>query len=171
MEEFFLVARIIKLNAEDGSLKVRLITDFPENFRKQKFFFAEFQREYKKLFIEKIVLTKNGCVVKFKDFNDNEKAELLIGKELFIENAQLAKLKEFQFYEHDLIGSAVLLNETSIGTIKEIMRMPANDVIAIETTDGKELLIPFIKNIFLSFDVETKVLRIGTDENFFEEVN
>lgn len=170
MKEFFLVAKIFKLNDHDGSFKVSLITDFPDNFIKQKFFYVEFFGEMKKLFTEKIVLTKNGCVVKFKDFDSGEKAELLLGKEIFIDESQLSKLNEFQFFEHQLIGAEVLINENKIGFIKDIYKMPANDVLVIETIDDKELLIPFVRKILDSFDVDKKIMKLKTEDNFFDEV-
>lgn len=170
MEEYFLTARIVGFHANDGSLKVQLITDFPENFKTQKHFYVDYFGEKKKIFPEKIVLNKNGCVINFKDFSSNERSELLIGKELFIDSSQLTKLKKNQFFHHELIGSEVFQNSELIGKLKEIFSMPAHDVLVIEREGKDDLLVPFVKEIFNSFDKFEKKIFLKTPDGFFEDV-
>lgn len=170
MEEYFLTAKIVGFHASDGSLKVHLITDFPENFKKQKYFYIDYIGEKKKIFAEKIVLNKNGCVINFKDFSSNERSELLIGKELFIDSSQLVKLKENQFFHHELIGSEVFQNSKLLGKLKEIFTLPAHDVFVIEREGKDDLLVPFVKEIFDSFDKVGKKIFMKTSDGFFEDV-
>lgn len=170
MEEYFLVARIVGFHASDGSLKVQLITDFPENFKKQKYFYVEFSGEKKKIFSEKIVLNKNGCVINFKDFSSNERSELLIGKEVFIDSSQLMKLEKNQFFHHELVGSEVYQNSEQIGKLKEILSMHVHDVFVIERSGKDDLLVPFVKEFFNSFHKDEKKIFLKTPAGFFEDV-
>ena len=47
-----------------------------------------------------------------------------------------------------------------IGKFKDYMETPANDVYIIETTNGKEIMIPAVDEFILNVDTEENVMRV-----------
>ena len=59
------------------------------------------------------------------------------------------------------IGLAVRDEDgTEIGTLKDVMETGANDVYVIALSDGRELLLPAIRQCVLEVDVEAGFIRI-----------
>ena len=60
-----------------------------------------------------------------------------------------------------MIGLAVRDEDgTEIGTLKDVMETGANDVYVIALADGRELLLPAIRQCVLEVDVEAGFIRI-----------
>ena len=70
---------------------------------------------------------------------------------------------------HDLLGSRVYRNNREFGTLKDVLRSPANDVYVIENMQGKEILIPAIQDYIESFDRENKILIIKPGNQIYED--
>ena len=49
--------------------------------------------------------------LKFRNFNSDNDVEVLIGREIFVDEANIVKLPENYFFIHDLVGSRVFRNE------------------------------------------------------------
>ena len=59
-----------------------------------------------------------------------------------------------EFYDHQLVGLSVrLTDETKVGIVKEVIHLPAQDLLAVTTTDAKEVLIPFVTEFVPVVDV------------------
>ena len=46
------------------------------------------------------------------------------------------------------------------GTLRDVLETGANDVYIIDTTDGKEVLVPAIKQCILNVDIEEQKMTI-----------
>ena len=96
--------------------------------------------------------------------------EVLLGKDIFVDENDVVKLPADQYFIHDLIGSSVFRNKILVGKIVDVMVLPANDVYVIDA-DGKEILIPAIKEFVEKFIPSEKKLflipeaDIDYDEN------
>ena len=51
-------------------------------------------------------------------------------------------------------------DEKQIGTLADVMQTGANDVYVINMTDGRELLLPAIKECILSVDMEERKMVV-----------
>lgn len=61
----------------------------------------------------------------------------------------------------DLIGLKVVTDEgEDLGTLKDVLQTGANDVYVVEMTDGKELLLPAIKQCILKVDLEQQTMTV-----------
>jgi 16S rRNA processing protein RimM len=130
--------------------------------------FVDFFNEKKKFFIEDVKRKKDYFLIKFRNFNSERDVELLIGKEIFVDKANLVKLPEDQFFVHDLIGSEVYRNDKLLGVIKDVLPLPANDVYVVNDAEGNEILVPAVKEIILEFNPETKMLILKPGEDLYE---
>ena len=65
-----------------------------------------------------------------------------------------------EYYLVDLIGCIVVSNENKvIGTVKDVMPLPANDVIVVEK-NKKEHLIPLIDDVVKLIDIKNNKIEI-----------
>jgi 16S rRNA processing protein RimM len=171
VKDFFLIAKIVSIyekpslgqgksapgSAVEGFVKIFSYSDFPERFFDLKKVYLEFYDEKKEFCIEKVEKIKDYFLLKFKNFDTNNDASMLVGKEIFVDNDNLVNLPENYFFVHDLIGSSVFRNNEYFGKIKDVLSYPANDVYVIEY-DGNEILIPAVPDYLESFDPEKKIL-------------
>ncbi|HEY7752090.1 MAG TPA: ribosome maturation factor RimM [Ignavibacteriaceae bacterium] len=163
MTEYFLIGRIESAAGSDGFVKISSQSDFPERFSKLSEVYIDFWGDKKKFIVEKVTLQKNKILLKFKRFESLRDIELLISREIFVTDEKVVSLPEDSFFIHDLIGSKVFIGDKLIGEIKEVEKLPSNDVILIRSNKGKELLLPLIDKFVLKFDPSKKIMLIRND--------
>lgn len=99
---------------------------------------------------------KNGVRLAIKDVTNRDKAESLVGCELWIPRGSLPSLDEDTHYWVDLIGMAVFTTDGQhLGRIADIIATGANDVYVVETPKGypvQEILLPAIVSVVLRVD-------------------
>lgn len=113
-------------------------------------------------------------VAQLKGIDDPDKAHALIGCDIAIDERQLKKLAEDDFYWRDLQGLKVIdLNGISLGKVASMMATGANDVIVVkpETNSEKtkkvnEILIPYIDSVVKNIDLEQGLIKVDWDEDF-----
>jgi 16S rRNA processing protein RimM len=60
-----------------------------------------------------------------------------------------------EFYDHQLAGLAVVTTRGGhVGDVAEVLHLPSQDLLAVRTADGREVLIPFVAQIVPSIDLE-----------------
>jgi len=103
-------------------------------------------------------------LLSFKEINDCNQAEVLIGAELFIPKAALPQLENGSFYWFDLIGMAVYTTEdVYLGRIESIIETGSNDVYVIKDKK-KEILIPALASVIVNVDLEQKRMQVDPPE-------
>lgn len=100
-------------------------------------------------------------VVRFQGIDDRNAAETLHGKvlEAEVDAAELPDDPE-EFYDHQLVGLAVRTGDQTIGTVTQVIHLPAQDTLAI-TTDDREILVPFVLDLVPEINVDEGFLRIA----------
>jgi len=92
-------------------------------------------------------------LVSLREIRDRDQAERVRGQYLFVPASSAPPLPEGEYWPHQVVGASV---ETStgrlIGTVREIIRTPANDV-WVARADGDEVLIPALKDVVELVDV------------------
>lgn len=106
--------------------------------------------------------------IKFEGIDTVEQAAELKSKTLYLPLSQLPKLKEGQFYYHEIIGYQVHdAAEGDIGKVKVVYTMPAQDLIAVDH-NGTEVMIPVNDVFILRVDHETKTLFTNLPEGLID---
>lgn len=166
MNEYLLIARITSISGSNGYLNLQVITDFPQKLFKLKEVYIDFLGAKKKFKVENIRNSGKSFRIKFERFDSLRELEVLLNREVFIEAKDFTELPDGSYYVHDLINSEVWRNGKSIGLIKDVLQLPANDVFVITDDNGNELLIPFILNQIELIDSENKklILKPGSGE-------
>jgi len=151
----FQVGVISATHGLKGEVKVFPTTDDPQRFKKLKEVMLDTGKELIKLEVEQVKFFKQFVILKFRGYDDINDVEKWKKKPLKVYRDQAVALKKNEYYIADLIDMEVDLEDgTHFGTLKDVMQTGANDVYVIETTDGKEVLLPAIKQCILSVDVE-----------------
>jgi len=126
---------------------------------------ARQQPEWHQVQIESGKLLQGKSVIaKLAGIDDREVARQLMGCQIWIEKSQLQPLSDANnaYYWVDLIGCEVVnLQQQSLGQVKHLMETGAHDVLRIETSQGKPLLIPFVEGHFIqSVDIQHKQIVV-----------
>ena len=164
MPEFFLIAKIQSSLGKDGFVRIFSYSDFPERFLNLFKVYIDFFDVKKIFYVEKVEKKKDFFILKFKNFNNEKDVEVLIGKEIYVDDKDVINLPDDQYFIHDIIGSLVFKNNVLIGKIIEVLTYPANDVYVIDA-NGKEILIPAVKEFIDKFEPSEKKLILSPDAN------
>jgi len=169
VRDYFLIARIISIYGKNGFLKITSFSDFPDRFFDLRKVFIDFFDDKKEFLVEKVEKAKDFFIIKFKNFDSDTDARILIGKDIFVSSEDAVKLPENYYFTHDFLGCKVYRNNMEFGSIKEVLHYPANDVLVIENHEGSEVLIPAVAGYIESFSPEKKILVLKPGGELFED--
>ncbi len=160
MDELLKVGIIIKPHGVFGEAKVFPTTDDAKRFKKLKEVILKSERDGEMtLNVLSAKLFKNIVILKFAEFASPEEIDRLRGAELFVTRENAVKLQKGEYFIADLIGlTAVSEDGTLRGEVYDVLQTGANDVYVLHLSDGKELLIPAIRDCIRSIDLEQKLL-------------
>ena len=98
----------------------------------------------------------------FEGLTTRNDAEAMIGKLLF---ASVDEEDPINLISPDLIGSSVVTNSgETIGSLVDMMSLPAHDVYVLSNLDNKEVLIPVVPEFIESVDLISKIVTISPVE-------
>ena len=101
--------------------------------------------------------SKNNLIRFFEYLNRND-VEKFNNKEIFVDKNIFPELLDNQNYFVDFIGCKLFSHkDKEIGTIKDVIPIKQNDILAINTSDG-EKYVPFAKELIMFFDKNEKKL-------------
>ena len=110
--------------------------------------------------IEKIQISGEKSCIKLADCDKREEAENIQGLKFFLPRNQFEPLGENEHYLVDLIDSQVLNeNSKSIGSVVDVVNMPAQNLIVVDTGEH-EILIPYVDAHIKLFDKKKKILIV-----------
>ena len=155
MEDFFQIGVISSTHGIKGEVKVFPTTDEVNRFKKLKEVYLDTGKEHLILHPESVKFFKQFVILKFKEFNDINEVEQYRNKSLLVAREHAVKLKKDEYFIADLMGLKVMTDEgEQLGILKDVLQTGANDVYIVETSEGKEVLLPAIKECVLKVDVE-----------------
>ena len=103
-------------------------------------------------------------LISFKGVTDRDRAETLIGAELFIPETELPELDNGTYYWFELIGIEVYTTGGDyLGRITSIFPTGSNDVYVVKD-NKQEVLIPALESVVLDIDLELKRMRVDLPE-------
>jgi 16S rRNA processing protein RimM len=108
--------------------------------------------------LEKAIGNGKRMRFKFEGIDSELKAKNIIGKTIY---ANTKADDDINLIASDLIGFDVVTNtDDSVGELKDVMWLPANDVYVVFNGE-KELLIPIVNEVVLSVDYDKKEILIA----------
>ena len=169
------VGRLTKAHGLKGAIKLELFTDDPgRRFVPGAVFTLQVPTgsawHGKTLELVELRWYNQHAVGFFKDVPDRTTAETLAKAILWID-ADVAEQsdEEDAWYDHQLVGLAVMRDGVRIGTIGRLEHMPAQDLLIVKTPTG-DVMIPFVKAIVPSVDVKNGLVTITPPPGLLEEL-
>ena len=169
MEDLLKVGIISSTHGIRGEVKVFPTTDDPQRFKKLDRVLLDNGKEKGEVKIQRVKFFKQFVIVKFAEINDINDVEQYKGSSLFVTRKQAVKLDKDEYFIADLIGISVIAQKEQLkGILKDVIETGANDVYVIALSDGRELLLPAIKECVLSVDIEKGEMQIRLLDGLLE---
>ena len=175
------MARLLRPQGRKGELLAELMTDFPESLPERENVFlvragfegpAESARRIKVLSAWLPVGKNSGRVVlAIEGVESIADAETIGGLDVVVPESDRLELDEESTYVSDLEGCEVYDGDALIGRVSDVdfpVSSSGNRVdeaaslLKVQSDDGEEILIPFVKEYLVSMDLDAKkiVLRL-----------
>ena len=114
----------------------------------------------RELVVERARTHRDRTLVKFAGVDDRSSAKGLRGT-LFVPSDDVRALADDEFWPHEVLGCvAMLVSGEQVGTVKDVVAGPAQDLLVLDTPSG-ERLVPLAKEIVRS--VDTRQGRVVID--------
>lgn len=163
------VGVVTSVHGIKGEVKVFPTTDDSRRFKKLKQVYLDTGKEMLPLEIEGVKFFKQMVIVKFKGYENPDDVMKFRQKELWIDRKDAVRLSKDEYFIADLIDMEVCDEEGKlIGTLKDVISTGANDVYAVETPEGKEVLFPAIRQCVLDVDTEARKMTVHVMEGLLD---
>lgn len=161
MEEYLQVGIISSTHGIRGEVKVFPTTDDAARFKKLKKVILDDKAGRRELEIEGVKFFKRMVILKFKGLDSIDDVTPYKGTGLLVARENAVRLRRNEYFIADLIGMRVIdEEEKEVGVLTDVIETGANDVYAVEMTDGGEVLLPAIRQCILNVDVEARLMRV-----------
>ena len=168
IKNYYLVAEISSVYSDDGYVKIKSYSDFPDRFFLLENVYIEIYNKKRLFFVEDVERIDDYFILKLKNFDSVEHVEFLVGSKVYVDTENLYPLDDKTYYFHDLIGCKVFFNDKFFGKIEDVMHLSSNDVYLVRSGDD-EKLIPAISDLIGSININEKVVYLKQDFDKFSD--
>lgn len=159
------VGRVAKSHGVRGELVVEVRTDEPEER------FAPGARlrgrargsgPLREFTVESARQHSGRLLVRLVGIDDRTAADALRGTLFVVDSAELPPTSDpDEFYDHELEGLAVRhIDGSPVGTVTEVLHSAAGELLSVRTTDGREVLVPFVTAIVPTVSIDEGLIVI-----------
>jgi 16S rRNA processing protein RimM len=166
--DFVVIGLISRPRGVRGEMTLRPITNMPERFKGLDRALVRRNGEVREVTVESVREGGKDLILKFRGVDDRNGAEALKGAELGVRREDVWPVPEDTYYHFDLEGCRVVGEAgVEIGIIKDVLNMPANDVLVV-VSGTREILIPAVKGVVKQVDLDRRVVTIVEMEGLLD---
>jgi 16S rRNA processing protein RimM len=150
------VARVLGAKGLAGGLRIEPLTDWPEHLDVDGTVFFEGESQPRRI----TAAEWGGRVpaIRLEGIDSREDAEAAVGRYL---EAEAGPLPDGTYYWHQLEGLSVRdEGGRGLGVVREVFRVGEAEVYRVEQTDGRELLIPGVRDVVRRIDLDEGVMVV-----------
>ncbi len=142
-----------------GDLLLEIYTDFPERLRPgTKIYVGDAHQPLK---ITRRRPHNDGLLLGFEGITTSEQASKYRATMAYVPMEDRPALPDGEYYHHQVIGINVFAETgKELGVLTEIIETGANDVYVVKPAEGREILLPALKDVILNVDLVTKTMRV-----------
>ena len=159
--DFIAVGRISKPIGTRGEIKILPLTHDKRRFENLPAVWVGYDAataEGKKIL--KVRIDAKQVVLGFQGIETMEEAEKLKDLFLFVPKEDAVELENGHYFVDDILGCEVVTEEqTTVGTVSDLLSLPMNDIWVVKK-GAQEILLPAVKAIIRQVDVENKRITI-----------
>lgn len=170
--DYLAVGKVVNTHGVRGELKVMPMTSDNSRFDYLLYVTAQFEGKPKEFRVTSARLHKNFVLMRLQGIETMDDAEKLKGQELLVQRKNARPLEEDEFFICDILGMEVYEENHLLGTLIDVLETGSNDVYVIQNPDKekKDLLLPALKSVILSVDIEGKRMQVKIPEGLVDEV-
>ncbi|WP_395242881.1 ribosome maturation factor RimM [Agromyces sp. MMS24-K17] len=168
------VGRLTKAHGLKGAIKLELYTDDPERRFVPGATFSLQVPDDSPWHGRSLTLRElrwyNGHPVGFFDgVDDRTAAEGVIKAILWVDVDEAETAEPDAWYDHQLIGLAVVRDGQRVGEVKRVEHFPAQDLLIVKS-GGREVMVPFVAAIVPEVDIAAGTLTVTPPAGLFEDL-
>ena len=161
MEEYLEIGQIVNTNGLKGMLKIKPFTDDITRFEELKYIYIQKGQELIKKRIEEVKYVKNMVLLKLDGIDDINEAEKYKNFYIKINREDSIELPEDSYLIVDMLKCDVYTEENELlGKMIDVLQTGSNDVYVVKTEEGKEILLPAIKDVVKKIDIQNKKIIV-----------
>jgi 16S rRNA processing protein RimM len=148
------VGRVARAHGVHGEVAVVVLSDVPGRFADGATVFLEDGRA---LTVASSRPHRDRLLVRFREVRDRGEAEALQRALLVVPESSSPRLPEGSWWDHQIEGCSLETDAgRGLGTIREVIHTAANDVWSAVDDGGTETLIPVLRDVLVTVDVDAK---------------
>ena len=148
-----------------GHVKVTPLTTNPERFQPGSVLLIDGEPRQ----VIDVTTPKGYPCVRFEGCTNRGAADSLNGTLIEIDESDLPKLAEGEYYIHQLVGLIVVMRDgDEVGRLDEVLRTGANDVYLVRRKGRRDVLIPAIEDVVRSVDLTAGRMTIEPLEGLLD---
>lgn len=162
------VGRISAAYGIKGWVKVRSFFESEMDLKRYPLFFRRGESAWRPIEMDALKVQGKGLVAHFVGCDDRNAADDMRGVELAVASSCLPALEDDDFYWQELIGMAVFTaTGEALGEVESMLETGANDVLVVRASEGKERLIPFVLETYVTeVNRESRQITVDWDPEF-----
>ncbi|MCJ8498211.1 ribosome maturation factor RimM [Chryseobacterium salipaludis] len=167
-EDCYFLGRITRRHGLQGNVFLKLDTDQPEMYNKLESVFVDINGLLVPFFIAKQSWGKTDTlVISFKNATE-AMVDQVLSKDVYLPLSTLPELTGNKFYYHEVTGFQILDEDgTHCGTICSVNDQTAQHYFILDL-DGKEVIIPIVRDWILEVNREEKTIRMSLPEGLLD---
>ncbi len=161
MEEYLEIGQIVNTNGLKGLLKVKPLTDDITRFEELETIYIQIHSQLVEKKIEKVRYVKNMVLLKLEGIVDINEAEKYRNLYIKINRKDIKELPENSYLIVDMLKCEVYTEENELlGKMIDVLQTGSNDVYVVKNENGKEILLPAIKDVVKKVDIQNKKIIV-----------
>lgn len=161
-QKYVLLGTVARPHGIKGELKIRPFTEHPGNLgRYRRLFLAEDEHTAKIEYTNtQTRVSGNHVIVRLKECNTRERAEELVGQQIWLATEDLPPLAEDEYYLHTLLGKEVQTTEgLFLGRVEDLLTGNGQDILVVRQ-EQQEYLIPVVREFVRSIEATALILDL-----------
>ena len=156
---------IAKLHGFKGEVSLFLDVTNPLEYENLDKIFVDINGFLTPFFIKSLTLRpKSQATLKIDGINSDKEAQQILKRSVYLPLVDLPQLSGKNFYDHEVVGFDLIdLTFGKVGVIQQIIDLPVNPLIQVDA-NGKEVLIPFVKDLIQEVKRNEKQLIVKAPE-------
>lgn len=162
MKEYLEIGQIVNTNGLKGMLKIKPFTDDITRFENLEIIYIQKGQELIAKNIEEVKYVKNMVLLKLEGIDNIEEAEKYRNMYIKIDKEDIGDIPEDSYLVVDMLKCNVYTEENELlGKMVDVLSTGSNDVYVVRTAEGKEILLPAIKDVIKEIDIQNKKIIVN----------